>query len=189
MRRPNGPLHAGRVYDELLATLARAGERGARERLAARWQPRLLRAARRLLRDDEMAREAVQEAWAGICRGWGALDDPAKFPAWAFGVLHRKCADRLRAEVRRRRATAPLDGPLDEIAAPAPAAPDGLAIDLGRALGALSPDHRAAAVLYFGEGLSLAEIAAATRAPVGTVKSRIFHARRQLKAAHEGDKP
>ncbi len=176
---------SGRVYDELLVVMARSGDRRAGERLAARWQPRLIRTARRLLRDDELAREAVQEAWAGICRGWLMLDDPATFPAWAFGILHRKCADRLRTEIRRRGRTAPLDG----VEAPAPGAQDGLALDLGRALGALSPDHRAAAILFFGEGLSLAEIAAATTAPLGTVKSRIFHARRQLKAALSGDEP
>lgn len=177
----------GRVYDELLLVMARSGDRLAGERLAARWQPRLIRTARRLLRDDDMAREAVQEAWAGICRGWLMLDDPAKFPAWAFGVLHRKCADRLRTEVRRRETTAPLDDHQGGAEASAPGAQDGLALDLNRALAGLSPDHRAAAILFFGEGLSLAEIAAATRAPLGTVKSRIFHARRQLKAALSGE--
>ncbi|MEE2690691.1 MAG: sigma-70 family RNA polymerase sigma factor [Pseudomonadota bacterium] len=185
MRSDGQPGQSGRVFDELLVTLARTGDRAAGDRLAARWQPRLIRTARRLLRDDELAREAVQEAWAGICRGWFALDDPAKFPAWAFGVLHRKCADRLRAEVRRRGRDAPLDG--ETLAAPSGDAD--MAISIDQALAALSPDHRAAAVLFFGEGLSLAEIAAATGAPVGTAKSRLFHARRQLKAALSGDQP
>ncbi|MGB3625085.1 MAG: sigma-70 family RNA polymerase sigma factor, partial [Henriciella sp.] len=85
----------GRIYDELLVTLARTGDRAAGERLAARWQPRLMRTAGRLLRDEDQAREAVQEAWSGICRGWMGLNDPRKFPAWAFGILHRKCADRI----------------------------------------------------------------------------------------------
>ena len=57
---------ADRVYDALLVTLVRAGDARAAERLAARWQPRLLRAARRMLGDGEEAREAVQEAWGGI---------------------------------------------------------------------------------------------------------------------------
>ena len=172
-----------RVYDELLVTLVRSGDRRAGERLAARWQPRLMRTARRLLRDDEQAREAVQEAWGGICRGWVALSDPAKFPAWAFGILHRKCADRIRFEQKNRARTAPLD------AAPEPSIPargeDAAAID--QALGLLSAEHRAAAILFFGEGLTLREIAAVTGVPIGTAKSRIFHARRQMKAALEGE--
>ncbi len=174
-----------RVYDELLVTLVQAGDRAAAARLAARWQPRLIRTARRLLRDEEQAHEAVQEAWAGIVRGWATLRDPARFPAWAFGILHRKCADRIRGEQKRRARTAPQE------AAPEPEAAasgeDRLAI--AQALDGLTPEHRAAAVLYFGEGLTLAEIAEATGAPLGTAKSRIFHARRQLKAALTGDEP
>ncbi|MBD0426605.1 RNA polymerase sigma factor [Aquisalinus flavus] len=172
-----------RVYDELLVTLIKAGEAGAAERLAARWQPRLIRVARRLLRDDDQAREAVQEAWTGICRGWHGLSDPAKFPAWAFGILHRKCADRIRHEQRSR---ARHDSGADPLALPVMAgAEDHAAIT--QALGMLSPDHRTAAILYFGEGLTLAEIAIATGVPTGTAKSRIFHARQRLKTLLKGD--
>lgn len=70
-----------RVYDALLVTRVRAGDARAAERLAARWQPRLMRAARRMLGDNEEAREAVQEAWGGICRGWVRLSEPEMFPA------------------------------------------------------------------------------------------------------------
>ena len=50
-----------------------------------------------------------------------------------------------------------------------------------------APDHRLAAILYFGEGLSLNEIAAVTDVPVGTAKSRIFHARQHLKSRLKGE--
>jgi RNA polymerase sigma factor (sigma-70 family) len=172
-----------RVYDELLVTLVRAGDSRAAERLAARWQPRLMRAARRMLGDSEEAREAVQEAWGGICRGWVRLSDPAMFPAWAYGILMRKCADRI------RRASAARARFVAEDAAPEPAGIDTAPLrhSLLAALGQLGPDHRTAAILYFSEGLTLAEIAAATGVPVGTAKSRIFHARQQLKQLLEGD--
>jgi DNA-directed RNA polymerase specialized sigma24 family protein len=51
----------------------------------------------------------------------------------------------------------------------------------------LSDEHRLAAVLYFGEGLTLNEIAAATGVPVGTAKSRIFNARKHLKSTLKGE--
>lgn len=174
-----------RVYDELLVTLVRSGDRVAGERLAARWQPRLVRTARRLLRDDELAREAVQEAWAAICRGWMGLRDPARFPAWAFGILHRKCVDAIRSQQSGRQRFVPGDS-APETAIPA-RGEDRLALD--QAMSTLSLDHRAAALLFFGEGLTLAEIARATGVPVGTAKSRLFHARRQLKAALSGENP
>ncbi len=169
---------AERVYDELLVMLVQAGDRRAGDRLAARWQPRLLRTARRLLRDPEQAHDAVQEAWIGIFRGAATLGDPARFPAWAFGILLRKCADRIRSEQRLRAAPA-IDAE--------PVAPEDDRMAIAQALDGLSDDHRAAAILFFGEGLTLAETAAATGVPLGTAKSRIFHARRQLKAALTGD--
>lgn len=174
-----------RIYDELLVTLVRAGDVQAGERLAARWHPRLLRAARRMLGDGEEAREAVQEAWGGICRGWMRLSDPAMFPGWAYGILSRKCADRIRRQSGERRYFAPP--PKAETAEPAIAAAAPLRHAILEALGQLSPEHRIAAILYFSEGLTLAETAAATGVPTGTAKSRIFHARQQLKQLLEGD--
>lgn len=172
-----------RVYDELLVLLVQSGDRRAMDRLAARWQPRLLATARRLLGSAQQAPDCVQETWAGICKGLPRLSDPARFPAWAFGILHRKCADQIRSEVRRRGRAQPLE----EASASAPASPEGARGDLERAFARLSHDHRVAATLYFAEGLSLAEVAEATGVPVGTAKSRIFHARKQLKSLLEGE--
>lgn len=173
-----------RVFEEYLILAARSGDRRAAERLARHWQPRLVRTARRLLRDDEMAREAVQEAWASICRGWLGLRDPARFPAWAFGILHRRCADQLR---RKGRQPPPSAEEPDAVGG-APARPEDR-LSLEQAFDALSGDHRAAAVLYFCEGLTAVEIAAAVDVPVGTVKSRLHHARARLQAILKGDTP
>lgn len=171
-----------RVYSELLVTLVQAGDRRAAERLVSRWQPRLVRTARRLLGNDEQALDAVQETWGAVFQGWLRLSDPARFPGWVFGILHRKCVDRIRDESRRRKNAAIEPGP--EAAASA-GGEDALAI--AQALAGLSHDHRTAAILFFGEGLALSEIAAATGVPTGTAKSRLFHARRQLQAALSGD--
>lgn len=172
-----------RVYDELLVTLARSGDRAAANRLAARWYPRLMRTALRLVQDRSDAEEAVQEAWAGLCRGWPRLSDPAMFPGWAFGILRRKCVDRIRKSQTERNRTAPIE------AAPEPSQParGELQVEIDQALEGLSDDHRFAAILYFGEGLSLNEIAAVTGVPVGTAKSRIFNARQHLKSRLKGE--
>ena len=172
-----------RVYDELLVTLARSGDQKAANRLAARWYPRLMRTALRLVRDRTEAEEAVQEAWAGICRGWPRLSDPAMFPGWAFGILRRKCVDRIRKVQTDRNRSAPLE------AAPEPSQParGELQVEIAQALAGLSDDHRLTAILYFGEGLSLNEIAAVTGVPVGTAKSRLFTARQHLKSRLKGE--
>ncbi|TMM48843.1 RNA polymerase sigma factor [Qipengyuania marisflavi] len=172
---------AGQLYDELLVTMLQAGDRAAAERLARRWQPRLLRTARRLLGEDESAVSAVQDSWLAILRGIGSLRDPARFAPWAFAILRRRCADTIRRAQTRRGTEAPLE--TEHAALPEPDA----AIDLRNAFAALPADQRLAAQLFFVEGLTLAEIAEVQEVPLGTAKTRLFHARRKLKAALKGD--
>ncbi|MBO9576048.1 MAG: sigma-70 family RNA polymerase sigma factor [Sphingobium sp.] len=174
---------SGRVYDELLVLHVQAGDARALERLAARWQPRLLRSARRFTGHDEAAREAVQESWIGIVRGIGRLRDPARFPAWAFAVLRRRCAERVRVLAADRTHAGDLDA--GDEPGEAPRGEDGLAI--AQAFARLPEEQRVAATLFFVEQLKLDEIAEATGSPLGTVKSRIFAARKSLKQALQGD--
>lgn len=172
---------AGRIFDELLVTQVWSGDRRAAERLAARWQPRLLRTARRLLGDRESAKGAVQESWVSILRGIHSLRDPARFAPWAFGILHRRCADAIR-KASSERARMTDAAPQETIAAD-----QEQALAIVQAFAALPPDQRLAAHLFFVEGLTLAEIAEAVNVAPGTAKTRIFHARRKLKAALTGE--
>ncbi|QKG70086.1 RNA polymerase sigma factor [Erythrobacter mangrovi] len=185
MTGPNASAtQAERLYDELLVTLTQAGDRAAANRLAARWQPRLARTARRLLGDREAALGAVQDSWVAILRGIGGLRNPARFAPWAFGILHRHCVDRIRRNQARRGREDELES---EPRATGGAVDEALAIR--QAFAALATDQRIAAHLFFVEGLTLAEIAEVQEVPLGTAKSRLFHARRQLKAALSGDVP
>ena len=138
--------------------------------------------ARRLVGDDAAAEDVVQETWVGIARGIARLGDPARFPAWAFGILQRRCADHFRRHYRDRDRNAVLD-----VSAGATSSRAEARLALDDAFAALTHEHRTAAVLFYGEGLTLAEIATATGVPVGTAKSRLFHARRQLRAHLEGE--
>lgn len=173
-----------RVYDELLVISVRAGDRRAAERLAARWHPRLLRAATRILGHVEQGQDATQEAWAAISASWVRLEDPRRFPAWAYAILHRKCVDVQRRLVRDR------DGHTQMTHIPGTVQGAGQAdhTAINAAFLSLTPDHRVIAVLYFAEGLSLLEISRALTVPVGTVKSRLFNARQQLKTILEREK-
>lgn len=172
----------GTVFDELLVTLVLAGDREAGNRLAARWQPRLLRTARRLTGDAEQASLATQESWLAIWRGLPGLCDPARFAPWAFGILRRKCIDAIRRSATARERSSNMV--VDDLGIPT--TPDE-EVAIRQAFAALSSDHRLAAHLHFVEGLTLAEIAEVQRVPLGTAKSRLFHARRQLKTALSGE--
>lgn len=178
-----------RAPDTLLVLSARLGDHPALERLVRRWQPRLTAHARRLLQDPDAARDAVQTSWLEIVRGLERLRDPAAFPAWAYRIVTRRCAATIGGR-RRDRALAAVMACEARVPPEPPPGPDA-ADDHGRlraAVRALPPEQRAAIALFHFEGLSVAETAVALDAPVGTVKTRLMHARRKLRAALEGDR-
>lgn len=178
-----------RIYDEYLVACAQAGDRAAWERLVARWQPRLLRHAWRLTGQAERAADRVQEAWIDIWKGLHRLDDVVAFPAWAFRIVTRRCQRGFAAADRERAQFAELaDGIDDGDDASAAQALD-REIDAARiraAMDALPAAQRAALSLFHLEELSVTEIAIALDVPPGTVKTRLMHARRKLRAHLEG---
>ena len=175
----------GRLYDEYLVLAARTGDRSAFDSLARRWQPKLAAHAWRLLGDREAARDAVQESWLEIVGGLRRLRDPQAFPAWAFRIVSRRCARDVAAAVRRRHLATDLEAaPQATFHDPAEA---GERERLAAAIRALPPEQRAAIALFHFEELSVAETAVALDVPAGTVKTRLMHARRKLRAVLEGD--
>ena len=173
---------SGPLLDSLLVAMVLAGDRRAATRLHARWNPRFLRTARRYTGDTELAVSAAQDCWLGIWRSLPALRDSTRFAPWAFGILRRRCAEQVSTRIRERERFGEAEQTeLAEVAA------SDERIALAQAMRDLSDAHRLAAHLFFVEGLTLAEIAEVQDVPEGTVKSRLFHARRQLKAALSGD--
>jgi RNA polymerase sigma-70 factor (ECF subfamily) len=174
----------GTVLDEWLVASAKTGSEPAFRQLVARWTPRLLRHASRLLGNIDQAQDAVQDAWVGAARGLRRLEDPARFPAWMFALVSRRCADRVRRSVRDRRLAvqvAGLRGP------PAEVNGADLCLDLRLAIAGLPVEQRLVVSLHYGEGFGVDEIAAAHGLPPGTVKSRLFAARQTLKSFLKGN--
>ena len=171
-----------RPLDEYLVLLSQAGSTDAMDGLARRWTPRLLRYASRMLggssESAEMARDVVQETWIGAIRGLHGLRDPAQFPAWIYGIATRKCADAIRSNVRRRRRDAPSDA-LD--VTPEASVSVEHRIDMASGIALLPPKQRATVHLFYGQDLTVEEIATALGIPTGTVKSRLHQARQALK--------
>ncbi len=177
-----------RIYDEYLVASAIGGDRLAFERLVARWQPRLLRHAWRVLGDAEQARDALQDAWIEILRGLRRLDDVAAFPAWACRIVSRRCY-RMMGRAARAPFGPGVDGSMLEPLVPERDSGE-FASDLATVKGALSllpGPQRAALALFYLEEMSVAEIAVALDVPPGTVKTRLMHARRKLREHLEGN--
>jgi RNA polymerase sigma factor (sigma-70 family) len=170
------------IYDEYLVASAATGDRPALERLIARWQPRLLRHAWRVLGDAERARDIVQEAWMEILRGLHRLEDVAAFPAWAYRIVSRRCY-RAFGRAAREPFEAEEAGLAHEPEAPEHQSGE-FTSDVEtvvRALAELPAPQRAALALFYLEDMGVAEIAVALDVPPGTVKTRLMHARRKLR--------
>ena len=156
----------------------------AEELLAQRsWIERL---ARGLVRDPGAADDIVQDAWMSIVRGLGRLDDPARFRAWAYRIVKNKCADWVRRRVVRRTAADEIRETTLE--ASDQASTDVESDDVGRlreAMSAMPDEQRAILSLHYLDAMGLAEIASVLGVPLGTVKSRLHHARNKLKQTLE----
>lgn len=174
------------ILSELLVLRVQGGNAEAFRELVELWHKRLVGYALTLLPgDDDAAQDAVQEAWVAAMGGIKRLEDPARFPGWIYRIVSNKCADDIRKRQRRRSADEQLaeEAP---VAAPAPdpgAAEDGedeLAL-LRTAMEAMPEDRRRILRLHYLDGLSTNDIAEVLGIPRGTVKSRLYHAREELR--------
>jgi RNA polymerase sigma-70 factor (ECF subfamily) len=174
-----------RVLDEYLVVSAKAGDREAFELLARRWHKKLVAHAWRLTGDPEAARDAAQTGWSEISRGLRRLEDERAFPAWAYRIVSRACARQIGALVRQRQLQSAVS------TEPMPSHPGEErrleAETIRAAMTKLPAEQRAAIALFHFEELSVAEVAVALHVPVGTVKTRLMHARHKLRAALEGE--
>ena len=135
---------------------------------------RLDTAARLILRDAELARDAVQDATLRAWRSLRGLRDPTNFDAWLHRLTVNACLDiarRRRSRVIEIELTPLHDAPVQDASSQVA---DALYVE--RMLAVLEPPQRAVVVLHYYLDLSLPDTAAALGIPVGTAKSRLNRA-------------
>jgi RNA polymerase sigma-70 factor (ECF subfamily) len=168
-----------------LVERARHGDREAFGALVQATSNRMYAIATRILRDADLAEDALQGALITAWKSLPTLRDPARFEAWLRRLLVHACY----AEARRRRSwttnirVLPVDGPVG---------PDGLLSiverdALDRAFSRLSVEQRAVFVLHHHLGLALTEIDETLGVPAGTARSRLHYATRTLREAIQAD--
>jgi RNA polymerase sigma-70 factor (ECF subfamily) len=177
--------------DTELVQRAREGDRDAFRVLVERHQRASFALAMGMLRHEADARDALQEAFLKAFRNLGHFHGDAAFSTWLYRIVTNACIDRR----RRRKVTVEADdatiGAVDSspTLAVVPRNPQRelerarLGERIQEALAKLPDYHRDTVVLREIEGLSYAEIAEATGVSIGTVMSRLFHARQKLQAA------
>jgi RNA polymerase sigma-70 factor (ECF subfamily) len=150
------------------------------DRLIEQYQHRLLRYLTYLVGHRQTAEDLFQETWLRVLERGAQYDGEHNFSTWLFSVARNLAIDYMRRKKPESlEAAEEGDGPATVPLSGGPSAFDVVAgqEESERILAALAcvpVEYREAIVLRFHEGLSLEEIAAATRAPLGTVKSRIY---------------
>ena len=168
---------------------ARRGDQEAFAHLVRLYEKRVLALSTRMCRNREDAAEAAQEAFLAAWQGLPFFRGESQFSTWLYRLASNACVDLLRREGRRRASAGPSldDEELNlDVPDPAPSPQDAaerqeLREEIERGLSALSPEHREVLILREIHQLRYDEIADSLSLDVGTVKSRISRARKQLR--------
>jgi RNA polymerase sigma factor (sigma-70 family) len=165
------------VIDEILVMDCQSGSARAMEMLVGRWQKRLWKYAYNVTNDAEAAWEITQESWLGIIKGLRKLQDPANFKAWAYRITTNKSIDWIKKKSAARKVG------LDDVQNHQHKNENDAGLE--EMLEKLDIKKRAVLNLYYFDQLSVPEISIALKIPKGTVKSRLFNARRELKELYQ----
>jgi len=164
--------------DALLVVRAQLGDRRSLAELVGHWHGPVWQYVRRMLDRASLADDVSQEVWAAALNALPALQQPERFAAWLFTIARRSVMDHLRQKYREADL---LHGDRDE-----GARDDDVAAVLDRAqvvegLARLPASEREVLILFYLHDLALEECAQVLAVPPGTVKSRLFRARRLLR--------
>jgi len=179
------------MNDVELIERALSGFQDAYAELLGRYERPVFTLVLRMVRDRSLAEDLAQEAFVKAFGKLGTFDPGRKFSSWLFKIAHNTTIDHLR---RREVQTVSLDEPAgDEPDATPRSVADvsghspfevaeqaDLSRALTRAVGRLRPEYRQVVLLRYQAGLDYSEIADETGFPLGTVKTYIHRARKEL---------
>jgi RNA polymerase sigma-70 factor (ECF subfamily) len=156
------------------------GDVSAFDELMRAHEDRVFAICLRMMRNRDAALDATQDVFLTVFRKADRYKEQAAFSTWLYRVAVNTCYDHLRRQQRKR-----IDSMPDHLDPSDPRSGDEfhaveLRPDIETALAGLTPEFRAAVVLVDLDGMSLEGAADTLEIPVGTVKSRVFRARRQL---------
>lgn len=181
-------------YDHGLIERAKRGDTQAFRELVERHQRRALTLAMALVRDEQDAREVVQEAFLRVHRGLDRFQGSSSFFTWLYRIVTNLSIDLMRRPSRRETEVDAYLDSADELEIPFLSRIDGadpfdavrrkeIARRIERGLEELPPYHRGVIVMREVHGMSYEEMADAMGVSKGTIMSRLFHARQKLQRA------
>lgn len=167
------------TLDAFLVLDYRTGNKRALDKLVKRWHGRLCSRAYSYCRDYEQAKDIAQDSWKSIIFKLDNLKDPELFGSWALAIVTRRSIDWIRKEKRRRKRDEVWNNENTDTAEGDEG--DAQIQIIKKAIQTLKPKHQEILRLYYTDGLLISTIASILGCSRGTVKSRLHHARNQLK--------
>ena len=169
------------IFDEWLVLRCQTGDKKAMDLLVKSWHPKLLKQGYWHTRNSEAAKDIAQECWPHIIRGINTVKDPAHFRIWVYRIVYRRAVDWIR-EREKNRLKKENSNEIQEGLNPSSdeSQEDRIKI-IRRQMQQLPDDQRIILFMFYLKNQTIREIAKIMSIPVGTVKSRLFHARERLK--------
>lgn len=165
---------------QLIGKIAR-GDRRAFEELFGIYGKRIFRYAARMINDVTKAEEVTNDVMIEVWKSAGKFEQRSSVSTWIIGITRHRCLNAIRG---KKIATVELDSApeLEDTADSTEQTRDRETMNqvIRRQLTKLSPEHRDVLELTFFQGCSYKEIAEIAGCPENTVKTRMFHAKRQL---------
>jgi RNA polymerase sigma-70 factor (ECF subfamily) len=172
-----------------------AGEVASLGVLASKYEEWLLGLARAIVRDEALARDAVQEMWVRVIRHARGFEGESSVKTWMYRILVNRCIDALgHARATRARESGDVELAAQRSNATTRSTPEVDTSDelLQRALARLDDQQRVLVLLHYHKGLTHDETAVVMGVPTGTIKSRLHAALTKLREAladqHDGAK-
>jgi RNA polymerase sigma factor (sigma-70 family) len=179
------------LEDAALLAQVEAGDDEALETLYRRYGGACFALARRILDDNHLAEDVVQQVFTALWKGSGFDVRRGALSTWLMSVTHHKSIDVLRREAPRRKRLASEQALLEvAVAGPGPDEEAWMRLRAERtrdALTTLHSEQRELLLLAYYGGYTQSEIAGLTGIPLGTVKSRTLTAMRKLRVILGGD--
>lgn len=173
-------MSSNKIFDALLVLQYQSGDKKALGLLVKRHHTKLCRHSYWYTHDLDAAKDIVQDSWSIIITKLGSIRDPNAFGSWAMRIVTRKSLDFLNRNKNDREKLEDyrntpynLDSEEDR---------ESDLVRLENAIKLLPNDQQVVLRLFYTEEYSLKEIGTILEISIGTVKSRLFHAREKLKA-------
>ena len=165
-----------KVYTEFVLLKAQQGDTEALHELLSLIKSKLSLFAGKLVSDQSLAQDALQNALIAIAGGLKSLRSPRAFHTWIYRITSHKCHDqlRLRAIIADSDVVDALPGTDDT------AETSETELDVRAAIAQLPHTDQALVYLFYYEGFTVVEIGEILKQSQGTVKSRLFHIRKKM---------